>query len=258
MAVARQLRILLLLLVLLGVAVGAWIERASIAGWKTPVIVALSPINADGSPVAEQYIAALQVEQLQAVADFFEEQRAEYELPLETPIQLTLTPPVRELPPMLADQPNVLQIMWWSLRLRAWTRFSAPRPPGPTPRIRLFLLYHDPALAPTLRHSIGLQKGLVGVVNLFADKRMAGSNTVVIAHELLHTLGATDKYDMADNSPLYPEGYAEPDRNPLLPQAFAEIMAGRIPISETDARTPESLAQVVIGPATATEIAWLK
>lgn len=255
---ARQLRILLLLLVLLGVAAGAWIERASIASWKTPVLVALSPINADGSPVADDYIAALQAKDLQAVADFFEEQRAEYNLPLATPIHVMLTPPVRELPPALTDRPNVLQIMWWSLRLRAWARFSAPRPPGPTPRIRLFLLYHDPASSPTLRHSIGLQKGLVGVVNLFADKNMAGSNNVVIAHELLHTLGATDKYDMADNSPLYPIGYAEPDRNPLLPQAFAEVMAGRIPISETDARTPESLAQVVIGPATAAEIGWEK
>jgi len=40
---------------------------------------------------------------------------------------------------------------------------------------------------------------------------------VVIAHELLHTVGATDKYDPATNESSLPEGYAEPDKIPLFP-----------------------------------------
>jgi hypothetical protein len=35
-------------------------------------------------------------------------------------------------------------------------------------------------------------------------------------------------------------------------------MAGRIPISSTEAETPESLRQVLIGPKTAREIGWTK
>ena len=52
-----------------------------------------------------------------------------------------------------------------------------------------------PACATQLAHSLGLQKGLIGVVNAFASSSQAAENNVVIAHELLHTVGATDKYD---------------------------------------------------------------
>jgi hypothetical protein len=87
---------------------------------------------------------------------------------------------------------------------------------------------------------------------------MNGSNHVVIAHELLHTLGATDKYGPGNNQPRFPDGYAEPDRHPRLPQLYAELMAGRIALSETTAETPTQLDDVLIGPATAREIGWAK
>jgi hypothetical protein len=122
----------------------------------------------------------------------------------------------------------------------------------------MFLSYHDPARAAVLNHSTGLQKGLIGVAQIFADAQMNGSNHTVIAHELLHTLGATDKYDPATTQPLYPDGVAEPDLQPRYPQRFAELMAGRISLSASDARIPDSLQEVVIGPATAAEIGWTK
>ena len=109
-----------------------------------------------------------------------------------------------------------------------------------------------------LLHSTGLQKGLIGVVNAFARSDMDGSNNVVITHELLHTFGATDKYDFAGNRPLFPDGFADPDAQPLYPQARAEIMAGRIPVSETQAETPAGMDEVVIGVRTAREINWIK
>jgi hypothetical protein len=63
---------------------------------------------------------------------------------------------------------------------------------------------------------------------------------------------------LINNQPLYPIGYAEPDLKPQLPQRAAELMAGRIPLSPTEAETPESLRQVVVGPLTAAEIGWSK
>jgi hypothetical protein len=80
----------------------------------------------------------------------------------------------------------------------------------------------------------------------------------VISHELLHTLGATDKYDLINNQPLYPQGYAEPDKEPRYPQELAELMAGRTPLSPSHAEQPESLHDVVIGALTAREINWIK
>jgi hypothetical protein len=141
------------------------------------------------------------------------------------------------------------------MRYWAW-RVDAP--PGPAPDIKLFVLYHDPAISPELPHSLGLQKGLLGIVHVFADADMRGSNDTVLAHELLHTLGATDKYDLRTNQPIHPDGYAEPDRQPLHPQSWAELMAGRIPVSSTEATAPESLQQVLIGEKTASEIGWRK
>jgi hypothetical protein len=80
----------------------------------------------------------------------------------------------------------------------------------------------------------------------------------VIAHELLHTLGATDKYDLRTNQPTQPDGYAEPDLQPLYPQSFGELMGGRIPVSSTESTMPESLQQVIVGAKTAGEIGWRK
>ena len=129
---------------------------------------------------------------------------------------------------------------------------------GPAPDIQMFVVYHDPRKYNRLDHSIGLEKGLLGVVNAFADKRLNGQNNVVITHELLHTVGATDKYDPVTNRPVYPVGYADPDQQPLFPQSRAEIMGGRIPLSETRADIPRNLHETVIGDMTAVEIRWLE
>jgi hypothetical protein len=150
----------------------------------------------------------------------------------------------------------VPEVMAWSLRVRFWA-WRHDGYDGPKAHVRLFLSYFAPD-AGRLPHSVGLQKGLLGFVNAFASARQQGQNNVVIAHELLHTFGASDKYDPATNQPLFPDGYADPRANPLYPQDKAEIMAGRLPISAEQAETPASLDEAVIGAATAREINWVK
>jgi hypothetical protein len=58
--------------------------------------------------------------------------------------------------------------------------------------------------------------------------------------------------------PAYPDGFAYPEKSPRYPQDFAELMGGRVPMSETKAEIPNSLAQTLIGDRTAREIGWLK
>lgn len=101
-----------------------------------------------------------------------------------------------------------------------------------------------------------MQKGLIGVVYAFADPQMAGANNIVIAHELMHTLGASDKYAPATNLPQFPGGYGDPEAQPRYPQRDAEIMAGRRAISATEAQMPPDLDAVVVGEQTAREIGW--
>ena len=144
--------------------------------------------------------------------------------------------------------------MLWSLKLRywAWKNDNYPYPED----VQVFVMYFDPEKTSTVAHSLGLQKGLIGVVNAFASKEMKKENHVIIAHEILHTVGATDKYDPATNLPLYPNGYANPHQDPLWPQEQAEIMAGRMAVSESKAEQPRKLEEVVLGQVSAFEINW--
>lgn len=250
----RKLRLIALLAILVFVALATWLDRVDTTNWRGPLRVALYPVNADGSAAAAESLRTLDTRSFDTVERFFEREALRHGLALERPVRFVLAPPLQDRPPLLTPGARVPQVMWWSLRLRFWS-WGVADPPGPTPRVRLFLLYHDPQRSPRLPHSVGLQKGLLGIAHLFASSDMMGSNQMVVAHEFLHTLGATDKYD-ADNQPIFPDGYAEPDREPRHPQSAGELMAGRVPLSATEAEMPESLDQVVIGPASAREIGW--
>jgi hypothetical protein len=96
----------------------------------------------------------------------------------------------------------------------------------------------------------------MAVTHLYADPRARGSNHVVLAHELLHTLGATDKYQGETGQPLDPVGLGDPRQSPRYPQRSGEIMAGRIAISAREAVMPDDLRQMSVGPVTAAEIGW--
>jgi hypothetical protein len=152
----------------------------------------------------------------------------------------------------------VLTRILWSLKLRYYRFRALSTLSRSRPKIALFLLYHDPARTQSVPHSAGLQRGLTAVVHLFGSRSQEAQNRIVMTHELLHTFGATDKYDLATGLPLYPDGFAEPDLAPRYPQRLAEIMAGRQPVSAAEARLPDSLEDERVGPVTAREIGWAR
>lgn len=253
----RRLRILVLLLILLFVALSTWLDRVYTTDWDGPLLIALFPINADGGEATQPYLDRLKLAEFADLEPFFQDQAERYGVTMDRPVRFTLAPQLQDRPPLLEPDAGMLGTMLWSLRLRHWS-WGVDKPPGPTATIKLFLMYHDPERSPRLPHSVGLQKGLMGIAHLFADRDTAGSNKVVIAHEFLHTLGATDKYDLPTGQPIYPFGYADPAREPRHPQNVAELMAGRIPLSDTEAEIPASLDEVLIGRLTAKEIGWVK
>lgn len=254
----RNLRILFLLLVLAAVALQQWQERVHTQSWQQTLWVGVYPLNADGSSAARSYIESLTPEDFKPIETFFAREARRYDLKVEEPVHIELYPEGSELPPVLPTGAGPFGIAWWSLKLR-WYAAHAAKVAGHVPStIRLFVLYHDPARLESAPDSHGLQKGLVGVVHAFAAREMTGSNDIVMAHELLHTVGATDKYSFDTELPLYPSGYGDPEQKPLYPQATAEIMAGRRALSDKEAEMPRSLKSVVIGPATALEIRWTR
>ncbi len=253
----RKLRIVILLFALATVAQAAWIARARTTEWNNTVRVAIYPINGDGSSVAARYIGGLGKSGFEPIEAFFASEATGYSIALRKPVEIGLAPPIESQPPSPPFGGSKLEVVLWSLQLRFWAwRYDDYR--GPKPDVRIFVSYFDPAAHPRLPHSTGLQKGLIGVVNAFARSDMDGSNNVVIAHELTHAFGATDKYDPGSNLPRFPDGFADPHAVPLYPQSRAELMAGRIPVSETRAETPATMDEVAIGIRTAREINWLR
>jgi hypothetical protein len=257
--VFRAFRILILLFILLVAAVGTWRAKRDATDWLAPLEIAVYPINGDDSRAAGEYLTSVQNDLFAPIEEFMTEEAARYGVHTAwgSAVRMRLAPQVHAHPPAPPRNGSVLSVMWWSLKLRYWA-WRNDAYAGPRPQVRIFVQYYDAETNQALPHSLGLEKGMIGVVNAFASRRMAGSNNVVIAHELLHTLGATDKYDPRSALPLHPDGFADPERSPLYPQDKAELMGGRIPLDASRAVIPDGLHQVVVGPRTAGEINWIK
>lgn len=256
MAFVRKVRVLALFLVFLFVALNTYVIKLRTTDWDESLWMVIYPVNADGNRAVQRYLDGLNPETFRPIEAFMAREAADYGVSLKRPVTIKLAPQLDERPPAPPRDGNVLKVIWWSLKMRFWA-YTNNNYDGPAPDIQMFVVYHDPELHHRVDHSLGLQKGLVGVVNAFASSRMASRNNVVIAHELLHTVGASDKYDPGSSQPRFPEGYAEPERQPLFPQNHAEIMGGRVPLSRHRSRMPEGLSEVRVGADTAAEIRWI-
>ena len=249
----RKLRIAVLLLILATVALGAWRSGARATEWKHTLHATVYPIAADASLQTRAGVARLSADDFAPIADWLQDEVRRHGREVLRPLAISVAPPLESQPPPVPADGGPVAVGLWSLQLRFWAwRHDAT--PGPRPDVRLFVLYHDATRTPQLDHSVGLRKGQIGIVKAFASRDEGPRNAVVIAHELLHTLGASDKYDPQSLAPVFPEGYAEPDRQPLHPQRQAEIMAGRFALSEELLAMPDRLGQALIGPRTAAEI----
>ncbi|MEX0975911.1 MAG: hypothetical protein WDZ50_02300 [Woeseia sp.] len=250
----KAVRVSILLLLLLFVSMGSWLTQSRSTDWNNSLWVKVYPINGDGSDESGRYIDNLEIDDFVAIEDFIAQETARYGHDLQRPVRMELGRPVLQQPPELAPGAGVVGIAEWSLRLRWWAGRITSDQDEVAPDVKIFVRYHAPRDDYPLENSVGMQKGMIGIVNAFAGRHHGSINNVVIAHEFLHTLGATDKYDPASGLPDFPHGYADPQRAPPLPQRHAEIMGGRIAVSESEALIPKSLHFVVIGTQTAREI----
>lgn len=253
----RGLRIFLLVMLLIMVASHTYLTRQRTTNWKHTLRVGIYPINGDDAAQTDLYINTLSEMTFEPIARFFAREAGRYGMDLESPVQLHLAPEVEQHPPEPPREASRLSIMLWSLKFRLWS-VRADTLEDISPDVRMFVVYTTGGTDVRLDNSFGLQKGLAGVVHGFADRQFAEKNNLVLAHEILHTVGATDKYDPRTRQPIYPDGFAEPDRSPRYPQRWAEIMAGRVPEAPNRAEMPFDLDYAVVGEETAREIRWLK
>ena len=252
----KFIRVTFLMFVLMVVTIGYFNDRRQ-REWEEQLWVTIYPVNGEitneSTDKVQQYIDSRHSEDFASIENFISEQAQHWKVEIDRPVVVNLGPMIYDLPPKRNGN-NLFDNALYSLQLRfwAWQHATHDQPED----VRIFVIYFDAENHAFLSHSLGLNKGNIGLVYAFASRNYAGSNKFIIAHELLHTLGATDKYDLATNQPQFPHGFANQNQDPLFPQSFAEIMGGRIPLTENESVIPENLNQVMIGVLTATEIGW--
>lgn len=252
----KRIRVMILIYILAFVAIGNYLSSARTTDWDETLWVDVYPINADSSARTQTYIDNLESDDFDQIERYFSHEASRYGVTIEQPFRIELGPQLENDVPELPADPSIFHTLIWSLKMR-WFAATVDHGEGrPKPDIKLFALFYEESDAAILDRSTALERGLVAIANVFAGRASTGPNQIVMAHELLHTLGATDKYDLATNLPIYPYGYAAPEQHPRYPQVDAELMAGRIPIDGRRADIPRGLDKTLIGILTAAEIGW--
>jgi hypothetical protein len=261
MARFKAVRVALLLMVLAGVT--AWgllkaAERRARREWVRKVPVDIVLLQRAGVP---PQTSVLLHEALPRLDHALTAEFGRYRRTAERPFSFTLQGPVPILkgPPDPPEEDGWVARTYYYLQLRRYlTRLHEQggvylRPDA----IRLYVVLEPVRRRMRFVEGFGASGGDLGVVRAAVDSGTVDQALMAMGHELLHCLGATDKYD-GEGHAVEPEGLAEPQRVPPYPQAYAEIMVGEVPLQPGRGRLVESLAEMRIGPATALEIGWIK
>jgi hypothetical protein len=244
----KTIRVTVLLAILAAVALSTYADKRAIQSWERPLAVRVYPIAVEADADTEDYAQRAEARMFAAVPQFLEREALRYGVETSPLMEITVDHSLGERPPLPPLEPGVVDAMLYSLRLR-W--FASDLEGAAD--VKLFVLFYRPAPGKSVPHSIGLERGHVGIVHAFAGAEHEPRNAVVMAHELLHTAGASDKYD-EHGAPIYPAGYADPSARE---QTKAELMAAALP-TPTGARPALHLDECVVGEATAREIGWVE
>ncbi len=253
----RNIRIAILLTLLVIVAGNQFLTGSRFSSWDKSLWISIYPVLLEPDGNIRRYTENLNADSFKDIAAFLKKEAARYGRQLDTPVVIQVARPLTSIPPALPTESSGLGVALWSLKMRWWS-FRNDGQDGLAPDdIRMYVLYQNAQPNSMLERSVGIKNGSYGIVNAVASRAMAARNRIVISHELMHILGASDKYHLSNGQPFAPEGLANPEQKPLYPQRKAEIMAGRVATSASQWRRAASLKSCVVGAATAAEVGWL-
>ena len=198
---------------------------------------------------------------LQKIATLFDDEHERYTGQGINYLQLQILPPrFRQIqPPRLTSG----EAGWWELTRTSWqylryfdrlARKSGVSKDGAG--VQLFVIYASPD-NDLASHSRGSERGRTAVSYVSVEERNSAYALITLAHELGHTLGAPDTYELDTSLCQHPEGFVEPFKKPLYPQRFAELMAVDIPLAPGIEGEIRSLEQVRIGHRAAADMGWI-
>ncbi|NNJ65367.1 MAG: hypothetical protein HKP16_07365 [Xanthomonadales bacterium] len=256
MSVFKLMRVVLLLSILFVILLSTWMTEKRMAAWERPILVTVYPIVADEEAETARFVKSISENSFREVNAFFERESGPYGFQVTPAFRFQMAPISSERPPPVPGQFEPAAIAWWSLKMRWWAWKMDFNDGLVQPDIQMFVLYHSLNGNSEVGISVGMRKGRYGIVKAYAREALQPKNLVVFTHEMLHVLGASDKYVLSTGEPIFPDGFARPQQRPLFPQEYAEIMGGRIPINSVTSVMPGSLRQCRIGQKTATEIGF--
>lgn len=256
MNVFKLIRIVLLLSVFFVILINTWMTEKQMASWQRPILVTVYPIAADDQEATRKFAERLTAADFDEVNQFFDRESGPYGFKVTPAFRFQVAETGTELPPEIPAQFEPAEIAVWSLKMRWWAWMKDFGDDLVSPDIQMFVLFQGVNSNNESGISVGMRKGRYGIVKAYARERMQPENLFVFTHEMLHVLGATDKYVLSSGEPIFPHGYAEPNKRPLFPQKMAEVMGGRIPINSFSSLMPRSLDECRIGHETAREIGF--
>lgn len=255
----RWVRTAVLLAVLVGVAIWGWSEqqrREDRRLWKRPLSVGVFVVE-DGD-VDPEAISGLS-RRAEEISEVLTVEYSKYGGSI-APFEFHVLPAIElpgELPRLQGDgffQRTQYTFEMWGFRRRVESSISGDLPAFDS---RVYLIVR-PARGkqPRMFEGLAARDGDFGVVEIELSSDTIDLAVITATHEMLHTLGASDKYDMETGTALYPDGFATPQTK--YPQKYMEIMAHDIPLSDSTSRLPSLVGEVRMGPKTAREIGWGK
>jgi hypothetical protein len=254
-----RIRVGILLTILVGVVLWAWRDvrsRRARTDWNHTLGVAIVVVRT--SALDEQAVALFR-KRASALEDRLADEMRRHHPGAPRPFALTVLGPVDGVDPPTIEGDGIVAAAQHSMDLWKYTGDIDARASLAASAYdsRIYVAVRAPASeARQMVEGDSEDGGRVGTVRVELDPSMVDFAWFVVAHELLHTLGATDKYD-ASGRVVIPDGLAEPDAAPRYPQRFADVMTRGRPVSATEESLPAALDELAIGPATAREIGWL-
>jgi hypothetical protein len=253
------LRVSILLLVLGGVLGYAALDHARRSArrqWRRPLHVALVLLQQGELDPAALALLQARIEPLEEV---LEAEFARYGGSFR-PVRFHPFGPVPQpaAPPEPTGDSSLFESLRLSLALGAFAR-RADRAAGVDAGNwdgKVYVLLSAPWSARrALVEGLGEDGGRIAVTSLELSEDSVDFGLFVVAHELLHLLGAEDRYG-PDGLTLLPEGLGAPQQEPRFPQRKAEVMARGLVLEPGVERPPGQLDELSVGPLTAAEIGW--
>lgn len=253
--------LLFILFVVVLYAIADFRRRKERNDWKRTLDVALVVVHVQGqSAIDPDALAALE-DRISALEDRLRIEGERHHPGLGKPFRITLKGPVEVAEAAPSPQTDsAVDLVKQAAAMKSWLHDVDPRAgiDGDQWDTRIYVAARKPASKKQqFVEGQSEEGGHIGNVSVELDASMADLTLIVVTHELMHTLGATDKYDDLGRS-KFPDGFVEPNRQPLYPQPLAEVMSRNRPVSDTKEEIPTKLEQLGIGDLTAREIGWRK